>query len=138
MVLTKEEFLSKIKERIGENPTDEDISFVEDMTDTIDSLSQGDDWKKKFEENDAMWRKKYTERFFTPDKEPDKEPEKEPEETKDSEEIVLPVTRYDNVMNSPHLVETPEARPGAPFHLLETDSETLTASEIRRLAGGIL
>ena len=59
-------------------------------------------------------------------------------ETKDSEEIVLPVTRYDNVMNSPHLVETPEARPGAPFHLLETDSETLTASEIRRLAGGIL
>ena len=85
MVLTKEEFLSKIKERIGENPTDEDISFVEDMTDTIDSLSQGDDWQKKYEENDAMWRKKYTERFFTPDK----EPEKEPEETKDSEEITI-------------------------------------------------
>ena len=58
--------------------------------------------------------------------------------TSDSEEIVLPVTRYDNVMNSPHLVETAEARPGAPFHLLETDSETLDASEIRRLAGGIL
>lgn len=85
MVLTKEEFLSKIKERIGENPTDEDISFVEDMTDTIDSLSQGDDWQKKYEENDAMWRKKYTERFFTPDK----ESEKEPEETKDSEEITI-------------------------------------------------
>ena len=43
MVLTKEEFLTNIKERIGENPTDEDISFVEDMTDTIDSLSQGDE-----------------------------------------------------------------------------------------------
>ena len=85
MVLTKEEFLSKIKERIGENPTDEDISFVEDMTDTIDSLSQGDEWKKKFEENDAMWRKKYTERFFTPDK----EPEKEPEEKIDEEEITI-------------------------------------------------
>ena len=89
MVLTKEEFLSKIKERIGENPTDEDITFVEDMTDTIDSLSQGDEWKKKFEENDAMWRKKYTERFFTPDKESEKETEKEPEETKDSEEITI-------------------------------------------------
>ena len=85
MVLTKEEFLSKIKERIGENPTDEDISFVEDMTDTIDSLSQGDEWKKKFEENDAMWRKKYTERFFTPDK----ESEKEPEEKIDEEEITI-------------------------------------------------
>ena len=85
MVLTKEEFLSKIKERIGENPTDEDISFVEDMNDTIDSLSQGDDWKKKFEENDAMWRKKYTERFFTPDK----GSEKEPEEKIDEEEITI-------------------------------------------------
>ena len=80
MVLTKEEFLSKIKDRIGENPTDEDISFVEDMTDTIDSLSQGDEWKKKFEENDAMWRKKYTERFFTPDKVPEKEPEEKIDE----------------------------------------------------------
>ena len=89
MVLTKEEFLTKIKERIGENPTDEDISFVEDMTDTIDSLTQGDDWQKKYEENDAMWRKKYTERFFTPDKEPEKETEKETEETKDSEEITI-------------------------------------------------
>ena len=89
MVLTKEEFLSKIKERIDESPTDDDISFVEDMTDTIDSLSQGDDWQKKYEENDAMWRKKYTERFFTPDKETEKETEKEPEETKDSEEITI-------------------------------------------------
>ena len=36
-----------------------------------------------------MWRKKYTERFFTPDKESEKESEKEPEETKDSEEITI-------------------------------------------------
>ena len=32
-----------------------------------------------------MWRKKYTERFFTPDK----EPEKEPEEKIDEEEITI-------------------------------------------------
>jgi thiamine pyrophosphate-dependent acetolactate synthase large subunit-like protein len=89
MVLTKEEFLSKIKERIGENPTDEDISFVEDMTDTIDSLTQVDDWQKKYEENDARWRKKYTERFFTPDKESEKETEKESEEKIDEEEITI-------------------------------------------------
>lgn len=89
MVLTKEEFLTKIKERIGENPTDEDIAFVEDMSDTIDSLSQGDDWQKKYEENDAMWRKKYTERFFTPNKEPEKETDKETEEKIDEEEITI-------------------------------------------------
>ena len=59
------------------------------MTDTIDSLTQGDDWQKKYEENDAMWRKKYTERFFTPDKESEKESEKEPEEKIDEEEITI-------------------------------------------------
>ena len=59
------------------------------MTYTIGSLSHYDECKKKFEENDTMWRKKYTERFFTPDKESEKESEKEPEETKDSEEITI-------------------------------------------------
>lgn len=55
-----------------------------------------------------------------------------------NEEIVMPVTRYDNVLNAPHLVETAEAHPGAPFHVLVTDEDTLTASEIRDIAGGIL
>lgn len=55
-----------------------------------------------------------------------------------TEEIVLPVTRYDNVLNAPHLVETSEAHPGAPFHLLETDEEELDISEIRLFVGGTM
>ena len=88
MVLTKEEFLTKIKERIGENPTDEDISFVEDMTDTFDSLtaSDGEDWKKKYEENDAMWRKKYADRFFEKVEETTDDPQEE--ETEDKSETI--------------------------------------------------
>ena len=57
---------------------------------------------------------------------------------KEAKEIVLPDTRYDNILNAPHIVETAEAHPGAPFHILVTDEEELDISEIRRIAGGIL
>lgn len=68
-VLSKEDFLAKIQERIGEDNSDEAIGFIEDMTDTYNSmetqLSDTTDWKAKFEENDAMWKQKYKDRFFT-------------------------------------------------------------------------
>lgn len=69
-VLTKDDFLARIKERIGEDSSDEAIAFMEDMTDTFDDLStkasDSTDWKTKYEENDAKWRAKYTERFMKP------------------------------------------------------------------------
>lgn len=68
-VKTKEELLSIIKDRIGEGTSDEDISLIEDINDTYDDLStrvsEAGDWKAKYEENDASWRNKYKERFFT-------------------------------------------------------------------------
>lgn len=68
-VLSKEDFLAKIQERIGEDNSDEAIGFIEDMTDTYNSmetqLADTTDWKAKFEENDAMWKQKYKDRFFT-------------------------------------------------------------------------
>ena len=54
------------------------------------------------------------------------------------EVVVLPVTRYDNVMNSPHVIETAEAHPGAPFHLFITGEEEMTSSEIRKFGNGIM
>ena len=79
--LSKDQLLSKIKERIGEDTSDEALRFIEDVTDTIDDYESktkdNTDWKKKYEDNDAEWRKKYKERFFnTPAKD---EPEKPPE-----------------------------------------------------------
>ena len=60
--------LSKIKERIGEDTSDEALRFIEDVTDTIDDYESktkdNTDWKKKYEDNDAEWRKKYKDRFF--------------------------------------------------------------------------
>lgn len=68
MVLNKEEFLATLKNRVGEDTSDDAIRFLEDMSDTYDDLikrtGDSDDWKKKYEENDKSWRDKYTKRFF--------------------------------------------------------------------------
>lgn len=87
-VKTREEILESFKSRLGENPDDESISFLEDVTDTLDDFEKrangdGTDWKSKYEENDASWRKKYTERFFSdePNPEPNPEPKLEPNNT---------------------------------------------------------
>lgn len=68
-VLDKEAFMNRLKERIGDDNSDEAVAFIEDMTDTFDDmsnkLSDTTDWKQKYEENDTMWRNKYRERFFT-------------------------------------------------------------------------
>ena len=60
-VITTEELLSQIRERTGES--DEDLTFLENVTDTIQSLTSTEDWKTKYEENDAAWRTRYRERF---------------------------------------------------------------------------
>lgn len=70
-VRTKDELLEIIKGRIGDDSSDETISFLEDITDTLSDYeekatnSDTEDWKTKFEENDKMWREKYRERFFS-------------------------------------------------------------------------
>lgn len=83
-VKTREEILESFKTRLGENPDDDSIAFLEDVTDTLDDFEKrangdGTDWKSKYEENDTNWRKKYTERFFSNEPEPEPEPKPEPE-----------------------------------------------------------
>ena len=70
-VVSKESLLERIRDMIGsENAeTDESISFLEDLSDTFEDLSsqvlQAGDYKRKYEENDAEWRKRYHDRFFS-------------------------------------------------------------------------
>lgn len=84
-VKTKDELLEIIKGRIGDDTSDETISFIEDITDTLSDYeekatnSNNEDWKTKYEENDKMWREKYRERFFS------KEVEKEDEDFSEDE-----------------------------------------------------
>ena len=87
-VLSKEEFMNLLKERVGESTEDADIKFLEDMTDTYNDLEgksipapDGKNWKSMYEESEKTWKAKYEEqvnrykeRFFSSGKEPGTEP----------------------------------------------------------------
>lgn len=60
--LSKDELIEKVKKYVGDRTDDETIELIEDISDSIDS-SDADEWKKKFEENDKMWRDRYISRF---------------------------------------------------------------------------
>lgn len=69
-VLSREDFFSRLNDFVGDDSSDETISFVEDMTDTyndIEARATGDgiDWEERYRENDEAWRKKYRSRFFS-------------------------------------------------------------------------
>lgn len=89
MVLNREDFLKRIKEKIGDDTSDESISFIEDMTDTFDSFStkESKDWKKKYEENDRDWREKYTKRFFSPETTPKEAMKEQDEDIKNDSDV---------------------------------------------------
>lgn len=66
-VKTRDEIIEAIKKRIGEDTSDEAIGLLEDVTDTFTDyetrVADKTDWKSKYDEIDASWRKKYMERF---------------------------------------------------------------------------
>lgn len=66
-VLSKEDLLATIKDIVGDDTSDETLSAIENINDTIDNYETNlsEDWKSKYEENDSMWRTKYKERFFS-------------------------------------------------------------------------
>lgn len=76
-VKSKDDLLNSIRAKLGDDTSDDTLSLLEDVTDTFNSLSStsdGEDWKKKYEDNDKQWREKYRDRFFnteTDDKDDD-------------------------------------------------------------------
>lgn len=71
MIKSRDEIITAISARFGDEPTDEDIKLLEDVTDTISDFEKktkdSTDWKQKYEENDKEWKKKYTDRFLNKD-----------------------------------------------------------------------
>lgn len=70
--LTKNELFDKLHGFIGDDTSEEAISFMEDVTDTFNDMESrangdGEDWKAKYYENDAAWKAKYRHRFFSSD-----------------------------------------------------------------------
>lgn len=78
--LSKDELIEKVRKYVGNRNDDETIEIIEDISDSIDS-SDADEWKKKYEENDKMWRDKYISRFVEKkEDEPDTPTEHDEEE----------------------------------------------------------
>lgn len=69
-ILSKDDFMSRLKTRIGDNQTDDDLALLEDFTDTYNDLESratglGDSaWQQKYDDLDKSWREKYKARFF--------------------------------------------------------------------------
>lgn len=68
-VLSREDLMKRLNEALGE---DADVSIMEDVADTYDAVadhSDADEWERRYNENEAAWRKRYRDRFEsgTPD-----------------------------------------------------------------------
>ena len=91
-VLNKEQFLARLQERIGEDTSDEAMTFIEDMTDTFNHMEtrsngQSDEqWKQKYDELDKSWREKYKARFFNSETTPADVKDEQEEDVKDDAE----------------------------------------------------
>lgn len=86
MIKTKDEIISMISARIGEDNSDEAIGLLEDITDTLTDYetrtADSTNWKERFEANDKEWRDRYKERFMSGDPSKDEtiiDEEEEPE-----------------------------------------------------------
>ena len=106
-VRTRDELITAVNAIIGETPDDNGLSLLEDISDTLAIHDDTEDWKTKYEENDAEWRKRYKERFegkevVIEEKEDDKKVEEEKEVKKetpakeDVEYISIPVVKKVN------------------------------------------
>ena len=91
-VLNREQFLSRLQERIGEDTSDEAMAFIEDMTDTFNDMetrsnAQSDEqWKQKYDDLDKSWREKYKARFFNSETTPADVKEEQEDDVKDDAE----------------------------------------------------
>lgn len=68
-ILSREQYFARLHDKIGDDTTDDSISFLEDMTDTYNDLEKktrcdGVDWEKKYHDLDESWKKRYRHRFF--------------------------------------------------------------------------
>lgn len=80
--LSKDELIEKVKKYVGDRTDDETIEIIEDISDSIDP-SDADEWQKKYEENDKMWRDKYISRFFEKNAEENEDPTDEDDDEKE-------------------------------------------------------
>lgn len=60
-----DEILASANTLMPENTTDEYLTFIEDITDTINANANNEYNKERYDALDASWRQKYKERFLS-------------------------------------------------------------------------
>ena len=101
-VLNREEFMSRLKARVGEDTSDDAMSFIEDFTDTYNDMetratNDNSELEEKYnalvkekDELDKSWREKYKARFFDGETTPDEvKNEQEEDVIRDGEETTF-------------------------------------------------
>lgn len=68
-IKSKDEIMELIKNRIGDDISDEALELIEDISDTYDDLTEKaagfDELSSKYNELDNSWRERYKARFYT-------------------------------------------------------------------------
>ena len=105
--MTKEDYKERFASFFGESPDDNALSFMEDLTDTLEDLYNGVSPKPEngektyteaeYKELDNKWRKKYTERFLS--KVPDKSEEAEQKTKEEIENERLQNIKFEDLFD---------------------------------------
>ena len=75
-----EDLIGQANALMPDNTSDEYLSFVEDITDTVNANANNEYNKEKYDALDAQWRQRYKERFLSG--KPDEQEEEEEETPK--------------------------------------------------------
>ena len=63
MKKSKADIISELKAFIGDNNSDEAISLIENVSDSINENDETEELRKQLEEQDKAWRQRYIDRF---------------------------------------------------------------------------
>ena len=64
-IKTRDEIVASFNQLIGDNSSDEVLSLIEDITDTMNANNNNEYNKQRYDELDASWRQRYKERFLS-------------------------------------------------------------------------
>ena len=79
-IRTKQEVLDGLKKFIPDEDTSDDtLTFLKDVADTLDAGADGAAWKQKAEDVEKKWKQKYKDAFYNPPDKPDPEPDPDSE-----------------------------------------------------------
>lgn len=78
-VRTIDELMQSIKDRIGDSTNDEDISFIEDFSDSLQAFNESETTIRDLRTENESLRQKYRDRFFSGENSPSNNQNQEPD-----------------------------------------------------------